>query len=155
MICSNQIFNSRRHLSPFALAALKAGSLPENELILVTTHIAQCLDCANAFADSFADNELKEVPIGFMEEIENRLAADKTHKGKNLFFYSLRVGLAVCASLTILLFGTLSFHGKADAYAHIIKPPDLRFTQSINTQLRDFSQKLLNMEVFLNETKKR
>ena len=155
MTCSNQIFNSRRHLSPFALEALKAGSFSEDELILATTHIAECLDCANAFADSFADNELKEVPAGFIEEIENRLAADRAHNGKNLFFYSLRVGFAVCASLTILLFGTLSFHAKADAYANIIKPPDLGFTQSINTQLRGFSQKILNMEVFLNETEKR
>lgn len=144
----NQILNSNWHLTPSALKSLKDGSLPEDELMLATTHISHCLECAEAFADIFADNELMKAPVGFIEAIEGRLSNKAVKNNKGLFLYSLRVGVAVCASIAMIFFGSLSFHANTDTYTEIIKPPNLRFMQSINMSLRDFSQKLLYMEVF-------
>jgi hypothetical protein len=128
--------------------------LSNSELLSATSHIADCLSCAKDFADSFASCELKKVPHGFAKEIESKLPC-KTRKNKQLLFYSFRVGFAVCASLLLIFSGSLSFYANADNYAEIIKPPKLSFIQSVNTGLKDFSQKILVMEVLPNETKEK
>jgi hypothetical protein len=150
----NQLFNQSGHLTPFALDAIKKNKLSDSELLLATSHIADCLSCAKDFANSFATYELKKVPYGFAKEIESKLPS-KTRKNKQLLFYSFRVGLAVCASLLMIFSSSLSFYANVDNYAEIIKPPKLSFIQSVNTGLKDFSQKILVMEVFPNETKER
>lgn len=154
-IIVNNLFDKKGHLTQLALMSLKAGSLTKNELILVTSHIADCLSCAGHFADSFADSELKQVPRCFTEKLENRIFTPFAENSKKLRAYSLRVGLAVCASLTIVFISSLVSYANFTNYAAKVKPPELSIVYSINSELKDFSQKILNMEVFSDETKKR
>lgn len=170
------IFDDKGHLAGFAIEAIKKGTLDEKELLQATAHIAECLYCAEAFSGSFTDSELKKVPSGFSDEIMRRLPYgseenkiieymdmagkirvrdNKAWKNKKLLSYSFRVALAVCASLVIIFSGSIDFYVNAVNYPERIKPPEqklVNYLNGINAGLKDFSQKILNMEVSLNET---
>ncbi|HHW30216.1 MAG TPA: hypothetical protein GXX20_00855 [Clostridiaceae bacterium] len=160
-----EIFDENGHLAGFALEALKKGALTEDELLQATSHIAECLYCAEAFSGSFMDSELKKVPSGFADEIMRKLpsAPEENRNNKKLLFYSFRVAVAVCASLAIIFSGFLDFYANAinyterypERYAERFNTSEQKlidYINDINTGLKDFSQKILNMEVSLNET---
>lgn len=150
-----RIFNLKGHLTESTLTALKAELLSEDELVSAVTHMADCLVCAKTFADSFTESELREVPEGFSKAIEDKLTIKPIQGNKEFLFYSLRVVMAVCASIIMLFIGTFRFYANFETYAKIIKPPDLKFIYSINASLKEFSQNILNMEGLRNETKER
>lgn len=150
----SSIFDKHGHLSQSALQALKTGTLSEDELQQAAAHLADCESCANAFAGCFDTDELAEVPSGFADEVESKLYRKKKDNIQ-FIFYSIRVAAAACITLAIVFSGALNFIAGMDNKAAEIKPPDLNFVYSINTGLQDFSQKLLNMEVFRNEKEKK
>lgn len=145
----SSIFDEKGHLTFEAIHALKTGTLSEIELLQALKHIGECKLCGVRYADSFGKNELEEIPSGFAEEVLSRISTVKDSR-KQYILYSLRVTVAVCASLAIIFSGALNFMTKMD-YTAIVKSPDLRFVNAINTSLRDVSQKILDMEVNVND----
>jgi hypothetical protein len=150
----SKLFDEKGHLSKVSLLALKSGTLAETELISAAVHIGECEGCANAFANIFDTDELTEVPSGFVEEVKNKLQTKKIND-KQLIFYSFRVAVAACITLAIVFSGALNFITNIDVKAAEIKPSEFKVVNSINSSLRDFSQKILNMEVLENEEKKK
>lgn len=157
----NQVFNDKGHLTEYALESIKKGTLAQSDLVKASSHMAECLSCADAFAGSFADWELEEVPSGFADDVMNRLSynpeRNKAEEKKRFLFYSFRVAFAVCASLVIIFSGSLDFYANAVSYTERTRPAGekiVNYINDINTELKDFSQKILDLEVLLNETEK-
>lgn len=150
----SKIFEVSGHLSQFILESLKEGTLPEVELIQAVSHMADCESCANAYADSFNTSELSDVPLGFADEVRRRLSLKKKYN-RQFVAYSMKVAVAVCASLVIVFSGAINFIASADSIITKTQPANLSFINNVNTNLKDFSQKLLFKEGFKNENKKK
>lgn len=151
---SNALFNEKDHLTKISLKAIKDGSLNDNELSLVLEHICYCEICAEAFANCFNDDELIDAPLGFEEEIQFKIKKKK-EKDTQFLFYSLRVAIATSIALMIVFSNTLNFVANTQIKASYIAPPNLSIVNSINTELNNFSQKIIHTEVFNNEKKKK
>lgn len=148
------LFDKNGHLTESALKVLKENSLKNDEFFSILEHISHCEKCSANFADSFNNNELTRIPLGFEEEVKSKI----TRKQKNntqFFFYSLRVSIAACMALMIVFSGTLNFIANTRIKTMEIAPPNLSIINSINNGLGNFSNKIINMEVFNNENKKR
>lgn len=150
----SSIYDVSGHLSQFILESLKEGTLPEAELIQAVSHMADCASCANAYADSFNSDELAAVPLGFADEVKSRLSLKKQNN-RQFIAYSMKVAVAVCASLVIAFSGAINYITSANSIIAKTKPTDLSFINTVNTNLQDFSQKLLFKEAFQNENKKK
>jgi hypothetical protein len=150
----NNIFDEQGHLSKDTFQTLKSGTLSELEMLSLVTHIGDCEYCADAYANVFDSDELIEVPSGFEEEIKSKLQP-RIVKNKQLVFYSLRVAVAACITLAIIFSGVLNLITNVNAKALQIKPSDFSIVNSINTNLKGFSEKILNLEVQENEKKKK
>jgi len=149
---SNTLFNENGHLTEITIKELKGGLLENNELILVSEHICDCESCAVIFGDSFNGNELAEAPLGFEEEIKNKIKKKK-ESDLQFLFYSLRVSIAACIALIFVFSNTLDF--VANTKVKTINPPNLSIVNSINTDINNFSRKIINLEVFSNEKEKK
>lgn len=146
------IFDENGHLTAQAINSFKKNELPSNELLLFADHISSCDKCSLVLSDSFDESDLFNVPLGFSEEVVRR-AYPKNDDRKQLVFYSLRVAFAASIALVILFSGTLN--RLSTSYIEYIPTPDNSYVDNINTSLRDFSQKLLNLEVLNNEKKEK
>jgi hypothetical protein len=150
----SNIYDEDGHLSQFILESLKEGNLPEVELIQAVSHMADCESCANAYADSFNSSELSDVPLGFADEVKRKLSLKKQNN-RQFVAYSMKVAVAVCASLVIVFSGAINFISSADSIITKTQPANLSFINTVNTNLKDLSQKLLFKEGFKNENKKK
>ena len=140
-------FNENGHLTADAFTALKNGSLNDDELIAAAEHIGNCPACASTFSASFDDHELAQAPSGFAQQVQTR--ADEKYKNSIQFiFYSLRVTAAVCAALIIVFSGSFRSIANAQDLSTAVKAPSFGFVDSINSSLRDFSQKVVRLEDF-------
>ncbi|MDP4179120.1 MAG: hypothetical protein Q8900_12370 [Bacillota bacterium] len=148
------LFDKEGHLTEDALEAFKKGYLDDESLILVSEHIANCERCASVLADSFDDNELAETPLGFEEEIQNKIR-NRKQSSFQFGFYTFKVAAAACVALIIVFSNQLNFAANSKVQATCIKAPDLSITNSISTNLNNFSQKIINMEVYNNEKEKK
>lgn len=148
------LFNEDNHLTEMSLKALKDGNLDDESLILLSEHIAGCEKCANAFADSFNDNELTQAPFGFQEEVQNKIK-NKKQNSLQFGFYFFKVAVAACLALIIVFSSELNYLANTKVETSYIKPPDLSIVNSINANLNNFSQKIINMEVSNNEKEKK
>ena len=134
------------HPSQQTLHDFAAGSLPPEEMLTVADHIASCLPCTRSLSETAGEHPA-ETPAGFEEEIENRIAREKRKKSELLHF-SFRVTAAACAAFFFIFVGALdAAAGPRDPLGKI-EPPGFSAVDNISVQLRDFSQKILNMEVF-------
>jgi hypothetical protein len=140
-------FNENGHLTADAFTALKNGSLNDGELIVAAEHIGICPACATTLSTSFDDNELAQAPSGFAQQVQSR-ADEKYRSSIQLVFYSLRVTAAVCAALVIVFSGSLRSIANAQDLSAVVKAPSFGFIDSINSSLRDFSQKVVRLEDF-------
>lgn len=147
---SSTLFKENGHLTKTSLNGLKEGSLNDDELILISEHICHCEGCANALADSFDDNELVEAPSGFQQEVLSKIKKKKESKTQ-FVFYSLRVAMAASIALIFVFSNTLNSVANTKNKTLDVTPISLSTINTINRSLNDFSQKLINMEVFNNE----
>jgi hypothetical protein len=147
---SSTLFKENGHLTKTSLNALKEGSLNDDELILISEHICHCEGCANALADSFNDNELVDAPSGFQQEVLNKIKKKKENNTQ-FVFYSLRVAMAASIALMFVFSNALNFIANTKTKTLDVTPMNLSTINTINKSLNDFSQKLVNMEVFNNE----
>lgn len=150
----NILFKKNGHLTKISLNGLKEGSLNDAELILISEHIAQCEGCADALANSFSENELLDAPLGFEQEILSKIQTKKESKTQ-FIFYSLRVAIAASIALMFVFSNTLNFMANTKNKTLDVTPMSLSTINIINRNLNDFSQKIINTEVFNNEKGKK
>ena len=151
---SSTLFKENGHLTKISLKALKEGTLCNNELILISEHISHCEGCANVLADSFNDNELAEAPLGFEQEILCKIKKKKENHTQ-FIFYSLRVAMAASIALMFVFSNALNFLANTKTKTLYVNPMSLSAINTINISLNDFSQKIINMEVFNYEKGKK
>lgn len=148
---SEILFDENGHLTKKSIKCLKDGSLKSEETIMILDHVSECEKCSAYIADGFDDTELVKAPSGFCDEVENKI---KKRKSNEFIFYSLRVSIAACMALMIVFSNTLNFIVNTKKVVGIA-PPNLSIVNSINTNISNFSQKIINMEGFNNENEKR
>jgi hypothetical protein len=148
------LFKENGHLTKISLNMLKEGSLSENELIIISEHISICKDCADELAGIFDDNELACAPSGFEQEILSKIKRQKEKKTQ-FIFYSLRVTMAASIALIFVFSSQLNFIANTKSKALDVNPMSLSSINSINESLNDFSEKIINMEVFNNEKREK
>lgn len=142
-----------RHLAVQTLHNLARGCLTEEETFAAAEHLAECPACAGAFAEIAGERPFP-APAGFEEEISRR-AARKKAKRAELFRYTFRVAAAACAAVFLIVIGGLeSAAGRRIPFGGV-KAPSFSAVDGISDHLRDFSQKILDMEGFRHaETEK-
>lgn len=148
----NRIFNKEGHLNEDTVRLLKLGTLDDEELIPILEHISDCQECASVFADSFEDDELAEAPLGFEEKVQIKI---KNKKESNIRFnlYCARVAIAASIALIMVFSNGLSF--LANTKTNYVKPLDLSFINSFNSNLNTFSERIIKMEVFSYDKEKK
>ncbi len=151
---SNTLFKENGHLTKVSLKSLKEGSLSDYELVLISEHVCHCEGCADALANSFDDNELVEAPLGFEAEILSKIKKKK-ESNTQFVFYSLRVAIAASIALMFVFSNALNFVANTKVKTLTVPTISLGTINTINKSLNDFSQKLINMEVFNNEKQKK
>lgn len=151
---STILFKEYGHLTEASLKALKEGSLNDNELILLSEHVCNCEGCADALANSFNDNELIDTPLGFEHEILCKIKKKK-ESNTQFVFYSLRVAMAASIALMIVFSNGLNILANTETKTLKVNPMSLSTINTINESLNDFSQKIINLEVFNNEKGKK
>ncbi|KOF58189.1 MULTISPECIES: hypothetical protein [Clostridium] len=140
------LFDENGHLSVVTIEKLKIGNLSDDDMLLVSEHICDCEKCADCFANSFDDNELVNVPLGFEEEVQSKIEKNKQVR-RDFMFYSFKVGIAVCVAI-VITFSNIFNIVSNEHMKKYVNTPNLNIVSSINTKLTDFSQKIINMEVF-------
>ena len=146
--------NDFRHLSDAELKALKEGTLLESQLLAFSEHISDCGACAGRFAACLEEDELMEVPKGFRESILHKLRPGKEDR-RQLLFYSIRVAVAACITLVFVFSGALNLVAGMDSKVVRQDVKGLYVADTVNAGLRNFSEKLLNLEVFEDENEKK
>lgn len=146
------LFDSKGHISDSCMEKFKMGELDNRELIVVSQHMENCEECIHHLTDIFCDSELQKVPFGFEEEVKNKIIK---HKNSQFLFYSLRVSAAACISLIFVFSSTLNFIANTKMKTLEISSPKFTVVNSINRELGNFTNKIVNMEVFNNENEKR
>nr|WP_202117402.1 hypothetical protein [Clostridium chromiireducens] len=149
---NNTLFNKEGHLTEEVLKILKFDRLRDEELIFILEHISACEECAGAFADSFKENELTEAPSGFQEKVQIRI---KDKKRRNIQFNFYCVKVAVAASIALMMVFSNGLNSLANSKANYVKPPDLSVLNSVNANLNNFSEKIIKLEVFINDKEKK
>ncbi|MBU3143749.1 hypothetical protein [Clostridium sp. CF012] len=151
---SSTLFKEKIHLTKTSLKALKEGSLSDNELILLSEHICICEGCADALANSFNEFELAEAPLGFEQEVMSKIK-NKKEKNTQFLFYSLRVAMAASIALMFVFSNELNFLANTKTKILDVNPMSLSTINTVNESLNNFSQKIINLEVFNNEKGKK
>jgi len=146
------LFDKEGHLTEETLKVLKFDILQDEELIFVLEHISDCQKCAGTFADSFKDDELAEAPLGFQEKVQIKI---KSKKQSNIQFSFYCVKVAVAASIALMVVFSNGLNSLANSKMDYVKPLDLSVVNSINANLNNFSEKIINLEVFNNDKEKK
>ncbi len=142
--------DSNGHITQAALHDFAAGSLDSGDLAAAAEHVAACGRCASALAEIVETEQ--PVPAGFEEELRNRISREEERKTE-LFHFSFRVALAASIALFFVFSSAISMlAGPRDPLVQI-RAPGFSAIESISTHLRDFSQQILDMEVFKNAEK--
>lgn len=151
---SSTLFEEKVHLTKISLKALKEGSLSDNELVLLSEHICNCEGCADMLANSFNDSELANAPLGFEQEIMCKIK-NKKENNTQFMFYSLRVAMAASIALMFVFSNGLNFLANTKTKTLNVNPMSLSTINTVNQSLNNFSQKIINLEVFNNEKGKK
>jgi hypothetical protein len=140
------------HLTPDIMADLKSGRLSEAEAVAALEHIGECEQCADAFAGTYHETELLELPPGFRSAVFSAVEKEKRtipvvkskrdDKRRELFSYGFRVSIAACITLVLLFSGTINYGINLSRSIH----PDLSRVNVITEDLRGFSDKLVNFK---------
>lgn len=149
---NSKLFNKDGHLTEETIIALKFGTLNDEEMISMLEHIGNCEKCAGIFAESFSEDELAETPLGFEEKVQIKIKGKKQSKFE-FSFYCAKVVVAASIALIMVFSNGLNF--LANTKMNYIKSPDFSILNSVNAELNNFSEKVIKMEVFDYDKKKR
>lgn len=147
----NKPINISGHITQTLLHEFADGTLGQDALIAAAAHIAECEQCALALAEAIEAKQAANVPAGFDEEVFCRIAHLTEKKTGGLVHFSFRVALAACVSLLFIFSGTLNRLADPNHSFEKIKSPDFSVVETINTNLQNFSHKILTMEVFQHD----
>lgn len=168
---------SGRHLSSETLMKLKTGKLSLEEKLEALKHIADCNLCRELLADSFQQEDLLIVPQDFQSRVVRETQAERTivnsrisHKAvadinapgfsgsnrrkREFYLYAARVSLAMCLTLMLVFSGTFGFMTSA-LEAKASQTLDLSKINSFTENIRNVSDKIVNMEVNNDDQKKK
>ncbi len=144
---------TKQHLTPDRMKALKEGMLAKDDVISALEHLGECEQCADAFAESYSDQDLLELSPAFKIAVFSAIGKEKrairkertkTADGKReLFRYSFKVSIAACITLFLLFSGTFNFSMNFSKNIY----SDLSGVNVITENLRGFSDKLIDFEV--------
>ncbi|MHC6181405.1 hypothetical protein ACYUJ6_16430 [Clostridium sp. JNZ X4-2] len=148
------LFNRDGHIKDLSIKRFKERRLSDMELAVLSKHIGNCEKCAGKLADSFQQDDFLKVPYGFEEEVKNRINR-KYEKNRQFFFYSLRISIAACIALVFVFSSTLNFMANTTMKTMEIKSPKFTAVNSINMKLDNFTNRIIDMEVFNNENEKK
>ena len=148
------LFKENGHLTNTSLKGIKDGALSDTQLVLLSEHISKCKECADDLANSFNNVDLAKAPSGFEQEILSKITKIKENN-KQFVFYSLRVAMAASIALMFAFSNPLNFVANTKVKSFDVNPMSLSTIDTINSNLNDFSQKIINMEVFNNEKGKK
>ncbi len=143
------------HMTQKALYDFANGRLEHDELTTAAEHVARCERCALALAEAIEARPVATaVPDGFDEETLKRISSPKG-KRTELTHFSIRVALAASIALFFIFSSAWGALGGLQKPLSNIKAPDFSAVENINMRLQNFSQQILDMEVFQNaqETK--
>lgn len=136
------------------LNMLKAGALPAAETDALLAHIANCDECALAYADSFEEGFVLP-PASLTEDILARIALEMPRiipdPRREYILYCLRVGAAVCASLILVFSGV--FKGLPTRAAQPQPNNIYQYTEQLGTGLSEFFEQFNQLEVVNNANK--
>ncbi|MGE5626998.1 MAG: hypothetical protein ACM3X7_02650 [Solirubrobacterales bacterium] len=149
----NDLFDESGHLKKETLNSIKEQKLDSLDLADALDHICLCEICSEMLSDGFQENDLADAPSGFKEETLSKIKKKKD-KHKEFIFYSFRVAIAASISLLIVVSSSLNLV-RSNLGMFQMKSPDTKIVNSISTKLNDFSQKIVNMEVFYSEKEKK
>lgn len=141
------------HLTYELLDAFYNNTLDEDTYLKVLSHISSCEECSTLFSDSFPTKDLIHAPhylkSSIMEELHPKEKSPINHQ---LFFYSLKVGLAMCGALIFLYSGLLN--KDTDQRFREIPMVKMDTVDSFNNKLYEFSNKLMKEDNYYDQEKK-
>lgn len=142
------------HLTPMALASLRQGRLEGAQQDAALLHLGRCEPCAAAYAGGFGERELCDPPAGFGETLARRRARAAADR-RAFVGYAFRVALAACVALVVTFSGAFGQWAAWQEKAGDVRAPSFRTVDRLSAGLRDFSQTILDLEVFHNAPKKK
>ena len=144
---------NNEHINNELLNAFYNNTLDQDTYLRVLQHISSCEKCSELFSDSFPKKDMIHAPhylkSTIMEEIHHN---EKTSIQRQLFFYSLKVGLAMCFALVFLYSGLLN--KESDFSARKIPIIKMDTIDNFNSKLYEFSDKLIKEENYYDQEKR-
>lgn len=151
-----------KHLTSDLLDAFNNNNLDYDTYLSVLDHISSCKECSNLYSNNISKKDMITAPhylkADIMERIQHSneiitiVEKQKASINRQLFFYSLKVGLAMCGALIFLYSGLLSKEYSSEAKEIPIIKMDT--VDNINNKLYEFSNKLIMEENYYDKEKK-
>lgn len=143
---------SDTHITPEGMLLLISGGADADERLALSEHIALCTRCADRLSEALvlSAGQLPAPPASFAEDTLYALRPYQTQSApvlskKQYAFYCMRVGLAVCASLALVFSGAFDRFSTIPAAGKISE--SVAFTEHLSDSMKNFSDKLINLEV--------
>lgn len=150
------------HLTIELLDAFNNNTLDNETYLSVLDHISSCDNCSILYSNTITKKDIITAPhylksnimehIQRSNEIVNIVEKQKTSINRQLFFYSIKVGLAMCGALIFLYSGLLSKEYSSEAKELPMIKMDT--VDNINNKLYEFSNKLIMEENNYDKEKK-
>lgn len=150
------------HLTNELLDAFNKNTLDNDTYLNVLSHISSCEECSALYSNSFSQTDMICAPhylkssimdhIQHSNEIVQMVQKQKTSINHQLFFYSLKIGFAMCGALLFLYSGLLSKN--TNSYAKEIPIVKMNTIDDFNNKLYEFSNKLIMEENNYDQEKK-
>lgn len=112
--------NTHEHIAESELLSFLHNELDTDATIEILEHLSTCDTCSKLYGDLLTQSTLISAPhymksdilekVKRQNEVANVTMRSQLSIQKQLFFYSLRVTVAMCGALFFLFSGTLSTH---------------------------------------------
>lgn len=150
------------HLTAELLDAFNNNTLDKDTYLSLLSHISSCEKCSAFYSDSFAKHDMIRAPhylkSSIMEHIQHGnevvqlVQKQKASINRQLLFYSLKVGFAMCGALLFLYSGVLS--KETNSQTREIPIVKMDTIDNFNNKLYEFSNKLIMEENNYDQEKK-
>lgn len=109
----NQLYFNHGHLTAMAFLMLETDELSQEEKEMILFHLSECDDCMKAYVDSLTEESLIEPPTDLEVKIIQSVVTEngKKKKSKIISIQFVKLGLAVCITMVMLIGGVFDFIG--------------------------------------------
>ena len=165
--------NDKQHITQAEYEIFTKGQMSQDDTVKFLTHISSCNFCAGRL-DSFMAGEMLTAPKNLKEhiltavnkpEVQLAVKAKTASKRMQLFLYSLKVGTATAGALLLLLLTinhSIYFPSVNQNTHHWNDRDHFSLTDTLQDSMNklsenmlDFSNSIMNMEVFHNDKKEK